>query len=47
MNLVKIKCDVDYVQAIVHTMLEDKEEGEWRRGNKEAMEWRKAFIKTF
>ncbi|KAK8472393.1 hypothetical protein PHAVU_002G193400 [Phaseolus vulgaris] len=34
-------------KAIVHTMLEDKEEGEWRRGNKEAMEWRKAFIKTF
>ncbi|WVZ22863.1 hypothetical protein V8G54_001407 [Vigna mungo] len=40
-----VKAKLILYKAIVHTMLEDNGARKW--GNKEALEWRKAFIKTF
>ncbi|KAK7368638.1 hypothetical protein VNO80_10666 [Phaseolus coccineus] len=34
-------------KAIVHTMLEYKDAGKWIKGNKEALQWRKAFNQLF
>ncbi|XP_014508302.1 uncharacterized protein LOC106767861 isoform X1 [Vigna radiata var. radiata] len=40
-----VKAKLILYKAIVHTMLEDNGARKW--GNKEALEWRKTFIKTF